>query len=303
MEVIDHLATLIDVEIQDNLIDSSFGPDWDGTVNKPIQSTPTPTPNDPPWTIAPALGVWIASVLFILIIPSIFLLPYLASLDPPISDTDQIIEFAKSDPTSIVLQILGIIPAHILTLVLAWLVVTRLRRFSFRETLGWEKGGFAWWHYAIVLGSFLVVAAVVNIVAPEQENDLIRILKSSRSAIYMVAFVATFTAPLVEEVVYRGILFSAFQRSFGMPAAFLFVTLLFSIVHVPQYYPSYSTIFLLTLLSFTLTAIRVRTNNLLPCIILHTLFNGFQSIFLLLEPALKSPVLHEQPASLLQFFR
>jgi membrane protease YdiL (CAAX protease family) len=198
---------------------------------------------------------------------------------------------------------MAIIPAHILTLVLAWMVVTRMRRFSFRATLGWEKGGFSWWHYCIVLGGFLAVAAAVNIVVPEQENDLIRILQSSRGAIYMVAFVATFTAPIVEEVVYRGILYSAFQRSLGIPAAFLIVTFLFAIVHVPQYYPSYSTIFLLALLSLTLTAIRVKSNNLLPCIILHTLFNGFQSIFLVLEPALKSSVLQDQSAAMLQFLR
>jgi membrane protease YdiL (CAAX protease family) len=61
-------------------------------------------------------------------------------------------------------------------------------------------------------------------------------------------------------------------------------------VHVPQYYPSYSTIFLLTVLSLTLTSIRVKTNNLLPCVVLHTLFNGLQSVFLIAEPAMKSQV-------------
>ncbi len=254
----------------------------------PEKPSKAPTPNDPPWGVGAAIGAWIASVAFILIIPSLLLLPYLALQNPPIIGADQIVEFAKSDPTSIFLQILAIIPAHILTLALAWLVVTRARQFSFRQILGWEKGGFVWWHYCIILVGFLVVATIVTEFFPEQENDLIRILKSSRSAVYIVALVATFTAPLAEEVVYRGILYSAFQRTFGVPAAFVFVTFLFSVVHVPQYWPSYSTIFLLTLLSLTLTAIRVRTNNLLPCIILHTLFNGLQSVLLIFEPYLKT---------------
>src|SRR5690606_2955976 len=99
---------------------------------------------------------------------------------------------------------------------------------------------------------------------------------------------ATFTASIAEEFVYRGIVYSSFQRTFGVPAAFLFVTLLFVIVHVPQYYPSYSTIFLLVLLSVILTLIRVVSGNLLPCIILHTLFNAFQSVLLLLEPYISS---------------
>jgi membrane protease YdiL (CAAX protease family) len=100
---------------------------------------------------------------------------------------------------------------------------------------------------------------------------------------------ATFTAPIVEEVIYRGILYSAFQRALGSGIAIAAVTLLFALVHVPQYYPSYSTIGLLVLLSLILTLIRARTNNLWPCIVLHTIFNGFQSVLLILEPYMKSP--------------
>jgi membrane protease YdiL (CAAX protease family) len=51
---------------------------------------------------------------------------------------------------------------------------------------------------------------------------------------------ATFTAPIVEEVIYRGILYSAFQRARGSGVAIAAVTLLFALVHVPQYYPSFS---------------------------------------------------------------
>jgi len=260
------------------------------------------SPDNPPWTVLEATGVWIASVFFILVIPSIFLLPYLASREVPITDVEQIAEFAKSDPTSIVLQIVAVIPAHLLTILVAWLVITRVRKFSFRQMIGWEKGGFVWWHYCIILIGFLAVASLVSNFFPEQENDLIRILQSSRTAVYVVAFLATVTAPLVEEVTYRGLLYSAFQRKFGVPAAFIFVTFLFSVIHWPQYWPSYSTIFLLTLLSLTLTAIRVISKNLLPCIILHTLFNGLQSVILILEPYLKSLDGPEETAAILRFF-
>lgn len=263
----------------------------------------TPSPNDPPWTSPTAISVWIASVLFILIVPAVFLIPYLAIQDPPVTDPRVLAEFARSDRIAIVLQIAAIIPAHLLTLALAWLVVTRGRKFSFFKMLGWEKGGFVWWHYIVILVSFFALAAVVSNYIPEKENDLIRILQSSRSAVYIVAIVATLTAPLVEEVIYRGLLYSAFQRAFGIPAAFVLVTALFALVHVPQYYPSYSTIFLLAVLSMTLTAIRVRSSNLLPCVILHTLFNGIQSIFLILQPGSAPAVLPEQAAAVIGFFK
>jgi len=266
---------------------------------KPEPVNTEPTPNDPPWGVPAALGVWVASVLFILFIPVFFLLPYLAMQKPPITESSQIVEFAKNDSTSIFLQILAVLPAHILTIILAWMVATRVRKYSFRNILGWQTGGFAWWYYVLILGGFFTLAILVNALVPEQENDLIRMLQSSRSVVYLVAFVATFTAPLVEEVVYRGLLYSAFQRKFGVTRAFVVVTLMFAAVHVPQYWPSYSTIFLLGVLSLTLTAIRVKTNNLLPCIILHTIFNGFQSVMLIVEPYLKTSEVQEQAAAIL----
>ena len=143
----------------------------------------------------------------------------------------------------------------------------------------------------------------VTVYFPEQENELLRVLRSSRSVVFIVAFVATFTAPIVEEVVYRGVIYSAFQRKLGIHAAFIFTTLLFAVVHVPQYYPSYSTIFLLFLLSLTLTSIRVKTGNLFPCIVLHTVFNGLQSVLLILEPYLNKVENPEPAASLFRLLQ
>ncbi|MEO8042220.1 MAG: CPBP family intramembrane glutamic endopeptidase [Acidobacteriota bacterium] len=243
-----------------------------------------PTPNDPPWNSIVAVIVWIASVAAIVIVPSLFLLPYVFSQRSSLGDNQALSELLQKDPTAILLQIAAVIPAHLLTLVLAWAVVTKLNRFSFKETLGWQSGGMTWRHYLGILVVFFAVAIVVGNYFPEQENDLTRILKSSRWAVYLVAFMATFTAPIVEEVIYRGILYSAFRRTLGVAVAVAAVTLLFALVHVPQYYPSYSTIFLLLLLSLILTLVRSSTGNLLPCIVLHTVFNATQSILLILEP-------------------
>ncbi len=263
------------------------------------------SPNNPPWNSLIAIMVWIASVAFIVIVPNFFVIPYILSRGIALSDKSQLLEMLQNDPTVILLSVLAVIPANILTLVVAWVVITRFRKFSFRETLGWQWNGFNIWTCLIILGGFYILAAAASFYFPEQENDLLRILKSSRSAVYVVAFLATFTAPLVEEVVYRGVLYSAFQRTLGVPTAILLVTFLFALVHVPQYYPSYSTIFLICLLSLVLTSIRARTKNLLPCIALHMVFNGTQSLLLILQPYLPTSITDapEQAASLIHFFK
>lgn len=259
----------------------------------------TPTPNNPPWNGWTAVGVWVFSVLAIIIFPGIFVLPYILSMAGHFENRQLLVDFATNDPTAILLQIVAIIPAHIFTLLAAWLVVTKMRKYSFRQTLGWESGGFKWWYYIAILLVFFAFATVVGTYFPPQDTQLDRILKSSRAVVYVVAFMATFTAPLVEEVVYRGVLYSAFQRKFGIPVSVILVTAIFAAVHVPQYMESLPTIFILVILSLILTLIRAKTSNLLPCIILHTIFNGLQSVGLILAPYFPEAVPAPDPAIIL----
>lgn len=254
-----------------------------------------PTPDNPPWNSGTAFGVWIASFIFIAVVPLFFILPYAFSKNVNFADAPALTKFLLDDPTAVLLQVLATIPAHVFTVLLGWLVVTRFRKFSFRETLGWQNGGLKWWHYPLILLGIFAVSALVSQFFPQQDNDMQRILRSSQAAVFAVAFLATFTAPLTEEVVYRGILYSAFQRTIGVPAAVVFVTLIFAAVHFYQYWGSPSTIFLIYFLSLVLTLVRVVSKNLLPCIILHTLINGVQSIALVVQ-SFAPPVEESAPA-------
>lgn len=244
------------------------------------------SPNNPPWGSLTAFLVWLLSIFLIIAVPSIALVAYLAANGIQLSDSGAMSSFILSNPNAILVNILAIIPAHIITLIAAWLVVTNVGRYSFTEVLGWKLNGFGYLYmFAIVFG-FLIAGGVLNYFIPSGETDLMKILNSSRSAALAVAFMATFTAPIVEEVIYRGIMYSAFQKSFGPAAAVVLVTLCFALVHVPQYYESVPTILMIFSLSLTLTLIRVKTNSLLPCIILHTIFNGIQSALIIAQPYL-----------------
>lgn len=254
-----------------------------------ISATVKVEPNDPPWNSWIAIVVWLASVALVVVVPSVIVLIYVATKPELFGDQATLLEFIKTDATAVFLQVAALLPVHLATLALSWAVVTRLRTFSFSETLGWQSGGMQWWHYILILAGFIIIAGVVSNYFPEADNEVIRIIRSSRAAVFALALLATFTAPIVEEVVYRGILFSALQRTFGPVAAIAAVTGLFAIVHFPQYWPSYSTLIMLTMLSLILTLIRARTGNLLPCIILHTIFNGVQSIVLVAEPYISAP--------------
>jgi uncharacterized protein len=262
-------------------------------------------PNNPPWGSWIALAVWLLSIAFVVFVPLIFTAPYVLKEGLDFSDKARLRDFMLTDPTAVILQLAPLVLAHGLTLLLAWFVVTKFNTFSFRQTLGWSMNGFRIWHAALITVVFYALAVILTLALGDVENEFDLMLKSSRYAVYLIVFFATFTAPLVEEVVYRGLLYSAFQRKFGMVLAVVFVTILFTAVHVPQYSlgsrPDYAAVIALLLLSLTLTLLRAYTGNLLPCIVLHTIFNGTQSLLLIIEPFLKSEAPTVDPTTFIFF--
>ncbi len=272
---------------------------------EPADAKPeTLDPNDPSWGIPAAVGLWLLSVFFILLLPTVFLLPYIASHSGGGSISAEALEqIATKDPTGIFLQILGLIPAHILTVAAAWLVITRMRKDSFTEALGWKSGGVRWWHYIAIVFGFFIIIAVVGQYIPMVEDELSRIASSSQAAMIAIAVMAVVTAPITEEVIYRGALYSAFQRRVGPFLSIIIVTLLFTSVHIPQYAENPSKIILIASLSLVLTLLRASSGNLLPAIILHTLFNSISAIQMLLTPYAKTLDKPETAAAFLHLFR
>jgi membrane protease YdiL (CAAX protease family) len=91
-------------------------------------------------------------------------------------------------------------------------------------------------------------------------------------------------APLVEEIVYRGVIYSAFERIGGKATAITAATLIFALVHVPQYWGSVAAITVIVSLSLVLTLLRAWTGSLLPCVATHLVYNGVQAVILLVAP-------------------
>jgi membrane protease YdiL (CAAX protease family) len=244
-------------------------------------------PDNPPWGLPGALGLLFLSFALMVVAQLAFLVPYAVRRAVPFTP-EALGEFAVKDTGAIFIEIVSIIPAHILTLGLAWLLVTRAGKYPFLRTLGWEWGaGFTFWRSAGLAVALLLVGMSIVWVTGSPENALERLIQSSRAAALATAFAATFTAPLVEEIVFRGLLYSALRRLVGAAWAVTVVLLLFAAIHVPQYWPSYGVIITILLLSFVLTTIRARTGRLLPCFIVHLIFNSIQAFLIVLNPYLE----------------
>jgi len=66
----------------------------------------------------------------------------------------------------------------------------------------------------------------------------------------------------------------------GVGVAIGIVSLLFAGVHVFQYRNNLAVIVVITLLSITLTVTRAITGKVLPAFIIHLVFNGIQSVLI-----------------------
>jgi membrane protease YdiL (CAAX protease family) len=260
-------------------------------------------PDNPPWGLLAAVGVVLGSLALVVLLQVAGIVPYFIWRA---ANSLPLMQGGQPDKNVILISVLSMLPAHLLTLVLAWVVVTGRGKRAFWKALGW------WWSprygfiadiaaaIGITLGLYAVSVALFYIFG-NQETDLVRMLNSSQAARYGIVVMAVLTAPLVEEVVYRGVLYPALQQRIGRLLSVLGVTFVFAAIHVPQYLPNYGAISAILILSLTLTFVRAYTGRLLPCVIIHTIFNSLSSAGILLEPYLKNapPVTEPTTASLL----
>lgn len=262
---------------------------------------PSVDPNNPAWGIGGALLIWVASILVQALIPLIFIIPFAMhrGLDPASPDfARSALELAVTDRTAIFLQVLSILPTHILTLGLLWAFVTRFGKRPFLQSLGWSWAGRLrlWQSVGLGIAMFVVATALAKLLGAEKPTQLEQLINSSLGARYMIAALAVFTAPFVEEFVYRGVLYSALQRTIGVNGAVIFVLGLFTLIHVPQYWPNIGVISAVALLSIVLTIVRAYSGRLLPCIVIHMAFNAVQAVILILEPYAQGLLPPTEPA-------
>jgi CAAX protease family protein len=141
-----------------------------------------------------------------------------------------------------------------------------LRRTRLRPALGWSA--------LTVIGFFVlsgVWAALVDIKERDQLPDDLGVHQST-VALVAVCVLVTVIAPIAEELLFRGYVFTALRRWRGPWVAALLTGIVFGLIHVA----SAPVVFLvpLAILGFLLCLLRWRTGSLLPCIGVHAFNNA-----------------------------
>lgn len=141
-----------------------------------------------------------------------------------------------------------------------------LRRTRFWPAVGWAVVG-----YLMMFPASFVTVLLFGAPADGSASTA-PILQEEAAAVALVFAAVCITAPIVEEIVFRGYLFPALTRWRGPWPAAALTGILFGAAHVAVHPPQY--LLPLTVLGFALCLVYWFTGSLLPCIALHAAHNA-----------------------------
>lgn len=172
----------------------------------------------------------------------------------------------------------------LILLVLFGLVRLR-RRLPFWSSLALRP--LPWTHILPVLASGGLLAFLVqlsSVYIPPPEPLPFDRLFSSRAAAWLIIAAAVLVAPFIEELIFRGYIYTLLERLWGTTPAVLASGLLFGAIHFPQLYPGYFQMLLLCVVGLVFSLARARTGTLVASVLLHFGYNATIAVIFLISP-------------------
>lgn len=91
---------------------------------------------------------------------------------------------------------------------------------------------------------------------------------------------AVVLAPVIEEFLFRGVMYTGMLRSWGKWPAGIVLTLSFGLLHLADVGGYWPALFMITMVGLGLLLVRIKTKSLIPAIAMHSAYNLFQVLAL-----------------------
>ena len=155
-------------------------------------------------------------------------------------------------------------------------ILVKIRGISFWRSVisGKEKklGLLKWLPLYVVLCILLRAVGARNPLIPNIPLDSVfqeaRILGNS-----VIILTTLFFAPFVEEIIFRGYLYPAFNRYLGILPSVIFTSALFTLAHYPHIREDTLFLWIIMLLGVTITYARAKTGSTWVAIVMHHVYN------------------------------
>ena len=168
--------------------------------------------------------------------------------------------------------------ASVLVLAFMYTLITVKYELPFRRVIGWRPIEHRPFFYgasycaAGVLLAFTVGLASHVMSMPDQPTPFEDLLRDPSSLLLVAAF-GIAIAPVVEELIFRGFVFSVFERAHGRLVAVVITAGSFSLIHGPQYGWHWQILVLLFYVGIVFGAVRAKTRSIVPPTIIHAAYN------------------------------
>jgi membrane protease YdiL (CAAX protease family) len=181
------------------------------------------------------------------------------------------VDWVQSDTVFLLIQ-QGVF--YVLALGFLFLLARLQHQQPFWRSLGWKKPTARQVAGYLTGGGGLAVAVSLALwVQPDVQGFPLEKLFNSRTACYAIGGFAIAIAPVVEELVFRGLLFAIFERTVGMRFAVLTTAVLFAGLHIPEYWHAWNHMIMILVVGMVFSLARGLTRCLTPSIILHIGYN------------------------------
>ena len=160
-----------------------------------------------------------------------------------------------------------------------------LARFQHRrplwKSLGWSRltikqiSGYLAGGIALAAAMTLALALL-----PDKQEFPLEKLFNSRTASFAIGAFAISVAPVVEELVFRGLLFAIFERVLGLNFAVIATAILFAGLHIPEYWHAWNHMAMILVVGLAFSLARGASGSLAPSTILHIGYNALIITFL-----------------------
>jgi len=155
------------------------------------------------------------------------------------------------------------------------LLINKLHRRPILSTLHFTRTENMAVGRLIAAGAFLAITVLLvsSFFPTPSDSPLEKLLTTTPSLVMFVVF-GIAAAPILEEIIFRGFLFTALMDLFGWRVAVVITSVLFAGLHLSQLRGNWPAVFVIFLVGFVLTLVRYRTDSLMPSVIMHTAYNA-----------------------------
>jgi membrane protease YdiL (CAAX protease family) len=162
-------------------------------------------------------------------------------------------------------------------------IQTKLRAdASFWRTLGWRplvtKHMARTRAYLSLIGAGFLLSMFVQLASglSKPKGKLpIEVFFQDRGSALLLMLTSVLLAPVLEETIFRGLIYPVLARSFGITASVMLTGTLFGLLHAAQLWGGWTQIALLVLIGIIFTYVRATTRTVLASYLLHLSYNSF----------------------------